>query len=270
MKKIVSLFLIGLVASFAVIAASPAGAKKGLPGADAGKGKKGLIHGVVQSVGSDSVTLKGKKGDPVTIQVNADTKIVVNGKAGALSDIQVGYRAAAKLSAPGGPAKLLRAHEPPEPGTVVVGNVDSVGSDSITLKKKDGSTITIAVNSDTKILVDGKAATLADVETGYGAYVRRTAPDGPAAVIRAYEKKQGEGGHKRAVKGIVDSVGADSITLKLRGGDTVTIGVTSTTVIRVAGKAGALSDIQAGYHALVLRAAEDGPALAIIARPPKS
>ncbi len=205
----------------------------------------------------------------MTVQVNGDTKIVVNGKAGTLSDVKVGYVALARLTKAGGPAKLLRAHAVPAPGTIVAGQVDSVGSNSITLKKKDGSTVTVGVNADTKIFVGGKAATLADVETGYVALVRRTAADGPAAVIRAYEKKAGA--HKLLVHGVVDSVGSGSITLKGKGqgSATLTIHVTAQTIIRVGGQAGQLSDIKSGYRAFVLRAGADGDALAIVAFPPK-
>src|SRR5262245_59626402 len=92
MKKVLTLLLIGLVASLAVIVVSPAGAKKGHPRAHAAKDNKGkarLAAGTVQSVGTGSVTLKRKKGDPVTVQVTGVTKIVVNGKAGTLGDVQV-------------------------------------------------------------------------------------------------------------------------------------------------------------------------------------
>jgi hypothetical protein len=261
MKKLVTLLLIGLVASFAVIAVSPAGAKKGHPKA-AAKAHKRLVLGTVQSVGSDSVTLTRKKGGPVTVQVNGDTKIIVNGKAGTLADIQVGYRALAKLPKAGGSAKVLRAAAP-HPGMVVVGTVDSVGSNSITVKKHNGSTVTIPVNADTRIRVNGKPGSLSDIEDGFRAIVRRTSADGPAAAIHAYEAKA----HKLLVRGIVDSVGSDSITLKGHGAATVTIGVTAQTIIRVGGQAGALSDIKAGYRALVLRAGAGGDALAIIAFP---
>jgi len=267
MKKVVSLLLIGLVASLAVVVVSPAGAKKGHPKATKGA-KRHAVAGVVQSVGTDSVTLARKKGDPITVQVNGDTKIVVNGKAGVLADVKVGYVALAKLAKAGGPAKVLRAHEVPVPASVVAGRVDSVGSNSITLKKRDGSMVTIGVNSETKVIVNGKAATLADVEAGYRAIVRRTAADGPAAVIRAYKKKQG--GHKLLVRGVVDSVASDSITLKGHGAATLTIHVTAQTIVRVGGAPGALSDVKPGYRAFVLRAAADGDALAIVAFPPKS
>ena len=66
MKKLITVFLIGLIASFAVIA-SPAGAKKG---------KAHGLAGVVQSVGTNSITLKPRKGDPVTVQVNGDTNFM--------------------------------------------------------------------------------------------------------------------------------------------------------------------------------------------------
>jgi hypothetical protein len=264
MKKVVTLLLIGLVASFAVIVASPAGAKTGHPRAHA-KAHKRFVHGIVQAVASDSVTLTRKKGDPVTVAVDADTKIHVNGKAGTLADVQVGYRAVARVPKAGGPAKVLRASAVPAPGTVVAGAVDSVGANSITLKKRDGSTLTIPVTADTKIHVNGKPGSLGDVEQGYRAIVRRTAADGPAAAINAYQPRA----HKLLVRGVVDSVASDSITLKHHTGATVTIAVTAQTIIRVAGKPGALSDIQAGYRAFVLRAGAGGDALAIIAFPPK-
>jgi hypothetical protein len=258
MRKVVTLFLIGLVASAAVIAASPAAAKKG---------KAHAVAGVVQAVGSGSITLKLRKGATVTVQVNGDTKIVVNHKPGTLADIKTGYRALVKGKR-GEPAKAIHAFAAPGPGRVVVGKVDSVGSNSITLTKRNGDSVTVPVNGDTKIRVNGKPGSLADIKSGYRAVVRRTSPDGPAAAIRAYEH-HGMGAHKLLVRGVVDSVGSDSITLKGHGGASVTIRVTGTTIVRVAGMAGALSDIKEGYHALVLRAGADGDALAIIAFPPK-
>jgi len=267
MKKLITLLLVGLVASFAVIAASPAGAKKGHPRAHAAKAKKRLVHGTVTAVGSDSVTLQAKHGDPVTVQVNGDTKIVVNGKAGTLSDIHVGFRAAARLTKAGGPARVLHAAPAPAAGTFVLGKVASVGSDSITLTLRDQSTVSVPVNGDTKIRVDGKQGSLSDIQEGYHAIVRRTAADGPAAAINAFAPVA----HAHlVVVGTVDSVGSDSITIKEHGDATVTVGVTAQTIIRVKGQTASLSDLKQGYRAIVLRTAADGPALAIVALPPKS
>src|SRR5215210_7475276 len=267
MKRILVLLTIGLLASISVIAASPAGAKKGPPKAHGVKAAKRVVHGVVESVDSDSVTLKAKKGAAKTVAIDENTKIFVNGHASSLASVEIGYRAVAKLPKGGGPAQVLRAHQPPAPGTVVSGLVASVDSDSITLTKKDGSSVTIPVNGDTKIRVNGKPGSLSDVGPGDRAVVRRTSADGPAATINA-----GENRGRRAVNGVVDAVGANSITIKQRNGASATIDVTGDTKIRVKGHSGAaaLSDIHVGYKAEVIRSGSDGPALAIVAKPPKN
>lgn len=257
MKKLLILLVAAVTTSVALGAASPALAKK--------KNKGPAVHGIVQSVASDSITLKLKNGDVATIQVSSDTKIVVNHKPGTLADIEVGYRAVVK-GKKGQPAKLIRAYEVPAPGTVVRGLVDSVGSDSITIKEKDGDLVSIAVNSDTKIRVNGKPGALGDIEAGYHATVLRTAADGPAKAINSYESN----GARSYFRGVVESVGSDSLTVKLRNGSSVTVAVTVATRIRLAGQGLAvLSDLKAGYRVAVVRAGADGPALVIIARAPK-
>jgi len=255
MKKLLTLLLVGLVASFTAIA-SPAGAKKG---------KSHVVAGVVQAVGSDSITLKLRKGGTATVQVNGDTKIIVNRKQGTLSDIQVGFRAFVRGKR-GQPAKAIRAHAAPAPGTLVAGKVDSVGADSVTVVKRDGTAVTVPVTADTKVRVNGQVGSLSDLQKGYRIFIRRTSADGPAAVINAHRATSLG---RAVVHGTVDSVGSDSITLKGRDGGKLTIGVTAQTIIRVRGEAASLSDIQPGYRAIVLRAGTDGDAVAIIALPPK-
>ncbi|HEX9415911.1 MAG TPA: DUF5666 domain-containing protein [Gaiellaceae bacterium] len=258
MKKLLILLVAAVTASVALGATSPALAKK--------KNKGPAVHGIVQSVASDSITLKLKNGNSATIQVSSDTKIVVNHKPGTLADIEVGYRASVK-GKKGQPAKLIRAYEAPAADTVVHGLVDSVGSDSITIKEKDGDSVTIAVNSETKIRVNGKPGALGDIEAGYRAIVHRTSADGPAKALKAYERH----GAKSYFRGVVESVGSDSLTVKLRNGSSVTVAVTAATQVRLAGQGlVALSDLKAGYRVNVLRASADGPALVIIARAPKA
>ena len=126
MKKVISLLLIGLVASLAVHRREPGRSKEGP--SEGHSGREAARGGsVVQAVGPDSVTLTRRKGHSVTVQVDGDTKIVVNGKAATLSDVKVGYVALARL------AKAVRrrscsALTPLQsPGTIVAGQVDSVG-----------------------------------------------------------------------------------------------------------------------------------------------
>lgn len=130
---------------------------------------------------------------------------------------------------------------------VVKGIVDSVGTDSITLKHKDGSTLTIAVTSETKIRVNGADATLADIHAGFRAIVLRNS-DGSAKAIVAKDAA-----FKSEVHGVVSAVGSDSITLKLKNGDSVEIAVTSATKIHLKCGPGTLADIEVGFRAKVKR-----------------
>jgi len=255
MKKLTILLLAGLTAGFALSVAAPAVAKQG---------KRHAVVGVVQSVGSNSLTLQVKKNKTVTVTVGTGTKIMVSGQTATLADIQVGYVALVR-GKKNEPAKSIHARPAPASGTVVRGLVESTGATSITVKTKTAS-VTIQVTAQTKIRVNGKAAALADVKTGLHVVVIRSSADGPATAIAA--GKGHEAGAHALLRGLVQSVGTDSITIQRRNGSTVTVAVTAATQIRVRGHAGAaaLSDIQTGFRIAVLRAG-NGVALAIVAAP---
>jgi preprotein translocase subunit YajC len=223
---------------------------------------KKVVHGIVDSVGTDSITLKLKKdGSSLTIAVTADTKIRVNGSPGALSDIHAGFRAEVKQNSDGS-AKAINAKDP-EFKSEVHGLVSAVGTDSITLKLKNGDSVEIAVTSDTKIHLKCGPGTLADIEVGFRAKVKRNS-DGSARRIQAVQP------HFRCVvHGTVSAVGSDSLTLTLKSGASLTVGVTADTKIFVNGAAGSLSDIQVGYEANVKRN-NDGTARRINAHAPDS
>lgn len=256
MKKLTIALLAGLTAVLALSVAAPAVAKKG---------KRHAIAGVVRSVGTSSLTLTVKN-RTVNVEVDTSTKIVVNGHAATLADIQVGYVAVVR-GVRGQAAKSIHAGPRPASGTVARGVVKTTAGDSITLTTKRGTTVTIGITTNTQIRVNGRNAALTDIEPGYHATVFRTTANGPAKLVSAHQPHaQAQG---LVVKGKVASVGSDSLTITLRAGGTVTVEVTASTRIRVRGHAGAaaLSDIQNGYRVAVLRAVANGPALAIVAAP---
>jgi hypothetical protein len=146
----------------------------------------------------------------------------------------------------------------------VAGVVQSVGPNSLTLKVKN-RTVTVQVDTTTKIVVSGHAATLADVKVGYVAVVRGQNGH-PAKTIHAGPRPAAG----TIVRGIVQSTGPNSITLTTKGGATVAINVTLDTKIRVDRNAAVLADIHSGYRAIVVRAAAKGPATAINAHQPQA
>ena len=58
-------------------------------------------------------------------------------------------------------AALLAAH-----GEPVLGTVTAVGKDTVTIKDKNGKTVIIMLEKNTKYLINKKAATIADLKVG--------------------------------------------------------------------------------------------------------
>jgi hypothetical protein len=149
---------------------------------------------------------------------------------------------------------------------LVHGVVQSVSSDSITITRRDGSSMTIGVTSRTRVVVNHARATIAAVKVGFRALVA-VGRNGKARAIRASNKSPG--GLHQLLRGVVKTVGTDSITLQVRSGDLVTVQVTAQTQIVVDRHAAAIGDIQVGYRAFVFRAPGGGPALGIVAHAPR-
>ena len=127
--------------------------------------------------------------------------------------------------------------------------------------------VTINVTSSTKITVNHKAGTLADITTGDVAVVK-LAKDGSAKSIHDRTAKL-----HRLLRGTVAGVDTTANTLTLTLKKTcasATVNVTSDTKIRVNHKKGTLGDIQVGYRALVKLNKDKSAALWIKARAPKS
>jgi len=126
--------------------------------------------------------------------------------------------------------------------------------------------VTISVTTSTKIDVNHKAGTLADIQAGEVAVVK-LAKDGSAKAIHARSAHA-----HNILHGTVTGTDttANTLTLSLKKTcATVTVNVTSDTKIQVNDKKGTLSNIQSGDRALV-KLNKDGTARWIKARAPKS
>lgn len=91
------------------------------------------------------------------------------------------------------------ADQPKPKKPPMVGKVTAVAADSITVEFEGGDSKTWAVNADTKVKVNGKAATIEDVKTGMYAVVRGPKDD-PAKNIMASDEKPAPGGGDKANK----------------------------------------------------------------------
>ena len=134
--------------------------------------KAGRGEGIVQSVSANAIVLRELDGSTVSVSVAASTHVFVDGKRASLRDVKAGFVASAAWKA-GGSARVLQAFDLSGQHAVSVGVVDSVSSGLLVVTKTSGTsgtggtTVSIPVNAKTRVLLDGKPATLAAVKAGY-------------------------------------------------------------------------------------------------------
>ncbi|MDD4888574.1 MAG: DUF5666 domain-containing protein [Phycisphaerae bacterium] len=148
------------------------------------------LKGKVVSVNVDKgeVVVKPKEGADVTVTTNADTKVKVDGKDAKLADVKAGMGIEVKPAT--GVAASINAHTPkPATGDVLKGTVVSVDAAAKTLvvKPTTGDNVTVTTDADTKVKVDRKAATLAEVKAGMIVEVKPAT--GVAKTINAHTPK---------------------------------------------------------------------------------
>ncbi len=215
-------------------------------------GSPPAVVGTVATVGSNSFTVKAKDGSTVTVDVSSSTTYRDRDVTSpTLANVTVGEMVAAfgtetsntvtatsvDIGGPGGPG----GHGGPGGSPpAAVGTVATVGSNSFTIKTKDGTTVTVDVSSSTTYRDrDVTSPTLANVTVGemvaaFGTETSNTVtatsvdiggPGGPGG-------HGGPGGSPPAAVGTVATVGSNSFTIKTKDGTTVTVDVSSSTTYR--------------------------------------
>jgi hypothetical protein len=128
------------------------------------------------------------------------------------------------------------------------GLVQSVAAGAVLLKSLDGSTFSVPVGPQTRVLVDGRLAPLSDVKPGFVALVKWQG--GKAAQqLEAFDLST-KSGERLAT---VESVSKTAVEVTGASGGTVTIHANVRTRVFLDGKPSTLKSVKAGYT-LVVRA----------------
>ena len=205
------------------------------------------VRGRVDTVGASSVAILPNGSDPlVTLTVNASTEILLDGKAATLADVSVGDFAWGVYDRTTMVADRLWFRTAPEhKHETIDGTVTVVGASSVTiLPKTGGSAVTLTVDASTDIKIDGHPGTLADVAVDDAAWAFYDPATKIASklFIKTESRKRWE-----TINGTVTAVGAASVTIQPRSGQAaVTLGVDSSTEIKIDGSAGTLASIKSG------------------------
>jgi hypothetical protein len=242
----------------------------GLPGFGLGKGERGQRGGgqiTITAIDGSKVSLKTADGWTRTITLTATTKVMVGSQAGKAADLKVGdqVRLRQQRNADGTFTVLALVVDAPR----AAGSVTAVGANSITVKRRDGTSVTISLNGTTKFTIGKTAATKSDVQVGSRIVAEGTGSTTSltATIVRI---------EPTLAAGEVTAKTSNSITIKQRDGTSLTIHVDTKTTYRVRGaatKPGTLADIKIGDRLVASgtpRADKSIDALSVGAAPAKA
>ena len=157
----------------------------------------GTVEGIVESIGSKSITVKVNNVLKV-YTLDGDVDVELDGKNADPEDIKKGYDV--ELTLEDNKVTKIEAESNTED---VSGTVESVGTDSITVKVNDVIKV-YTLDGDVDVELDGKNAKTEDLEKGYA--IEMTVEDGKVTEIVAYTG---------TISGILESVTTSSITVKV-------------------------------------------------------
>jgi len=154
--------------------------------------------GEVSAISGNTMTIKLRNGDTKAITLTGSTKYTLGRAAADKADVKVGSKVGVAGEASGSTFTALAVDIQP---TLVAGDVTAKTSNSITLKKRDGSTVTIHVSAETKFGVRGKQdATIADIAVGDPVWAAgQSRSDGSldaTAVAKGFGFGRGKGDHR--------------------------------------------------------------------------
>ncbi len=129
--------------------------------------------------------------------------------------------------------------------TIDRGIVQSVSASQIVLRELDGSTVALAVDSATRVFLNGSPAQLTDIQPGFVAAVAHKGTQ-PARAVRAFGRLAAS-----VDRGVIASVSGRQFVLRLVDGSSLTLRITVRTRVRLNGFAATAAAIYPGRLARV-------------------
>ena len=130
--------------------------------------------------------------------------------------------------------------------------MQSASADRLVLKALDGSTIVVAIDTRTRVSIDGRRASISDVRPGFVAVVTMRGASRQAALeVDAFTTSPGVATPGQTVAGVVRSVSPGRLVLTSLDGRILTIVIDAAARVYVDGKPASLVDVRAGFVAVV-------------------
>lgn len=224
--------------------------------------RPGSERGVVQSVSASGLMLKTLDGSTVAAAVDARTRVLIDGKPASILDVRPGFVAVVSFRGASGQAALevdAFTTSPSLPARVepAAGVVRSISRSELVLTSLDGTTVHFRVDASTRVLVDGKPASILDVHPGFVAVVRPGTATGNGSGQKAGELREvfafaparQRGAH--LYSGAVASVSVHAIALRARSGGTFRLALAANTRVFLDGTPASIDAVEPGDVAVV-------------------
>jgi len=150
-------------------------------------------------------------------------------------------------------ADAVRGGHPSEHGVV-----QSVSASGLVFKTLDGSTVAATVDARTRVLIDGKLASILDVHPGFVAVVSFRGTSSAALEVDAFTTSQGRPTRVESAAGVVRSVSRSALVLTALDGAVVSVSVDASMRVFVDGKPASILDVRPGFVAVVRPVAQKG------------
>jgi hypothetical protein len=180
--------------------------------------------GRVAAVSPTSITLDTVKNGQRTFAVTADTRIMVRGQRSTIDAVKVGDPAVVKFLVASDKSLVARGIMIAKPS--VGGKITAVSDGAMTLQGKDGKTWNVTFTPNTKIVCRRYVGSAADLKVGYIAMVQGEI-NGDTVQANAIEFTP------TVIKGVIQSVSGNTITVMTIRQKTVNVAVTDATFVLV-------------------------------------
>jgi hypothetical protein len=144
-------------------------------------------RGVVQSISSSQIVLRGLDGSTLVFTIAPRTQVLLNGAPAGVSAIQPGFTAQVSHTA-AGKALVIRAFGKPRAVKQVdKGVIASVSATLIVLREPGGGFVSVSVGPQTTVILNDVPASLSELRPGYLAAVLHYGAQ-PAREVRALKR----------------------------------------------------------------------------------
>ena len=253
-----------------------------------------VVNGVISGIQGSQVSVTPQKGNPVSVNVTAQTQIRLQSGTGTINDLKVGMKAQAKYDPQ--TMNAFRIFVNHQEQSEVEGTIASIVSSNITVTTQGRRIqVTLTADNTTSIRIGSNTGTLADLKTGdqihakfdpismkaYTIELQRGEAKTPPGQTRTpggedrtppgqtrtpgSERERGQQQQRQSieVQGTITAVSGNQITVQIQRGQPLIVTVDSNTLIKLKGdKSGTLADLKAGVK-IDARISSNGTAASI-------